>query len=267
VGVTDAEKRNVQHFNSGNVTDVEKGIGTKINSSNAYPARAALLQSRRAARRIHHRISRDKDLWAAASKEVAEQQQRAKRALAGKESADFFDYLRALHEHAPPEEREAADLAERSRKTGDICGECGRALAADEHGYRGVTYVGFASLAGKPKYSDAVLCAACAPEYLVNSRPGSDGFHIFAHEPCDVCGRVIVARTTRGMWHRRRHVFCSERCEWTCHNTARNERAARAREKVCEVCGQSFTATRRDAKTCSPACKQKAYRRRRARPE
>jgi len=33
-------------------------------------------------------------------------------------------------------------------------------------------------------------------------------------------------------------------------------------EKTCEVCGEQFTATRRDAKTCSPACKQKAYRQR-----
>jgi hypothetical protein len=31
---------------------------------------------------------------------------------------------------------------------------------------------------------------------------------------------------------------------------------------VCEVCGEAFTATQRDAKTCSAACRQKAYRRR-----
>ena len=34
------------------------------------------------------------------------------------------------------------------------------------------------------------------------------------------------------------------------------------RQKVCEVCGEEFTATRRDAKTCSARCKQKAYRQR-----
>jgi predicted nucleic acid-binding Zn ribbon protein len=34
---------------------------------------------------------------------------------------------------------------------------------------------------------------------------------------------------------------------------------------MCEVCGEALTAaTRRDAKTCSAACRQKAYRRRRA---
>jgi RNA polymerase-binding transcription factor DksA len=31
---------------------------------------------------------------------------------------------------------------------------------------------------------------------------------------------------------------------------------------VCEVCGEALRDTRRDAKTCSAACRQKAYRRR-----
>jgi predicted nucleic acid-binding Zn ribbon protein len=35
------------------------------------------------------------------------------------------------------------------------------------------------------------------------------------------------------------------------------------REKACEVCGEEFTATRRDSKTCSDGCRQKAYRGRR----
>ena len=29
---------------------------------------------------------------------------------------------------------------------------------------------------------------------------------------------------------------------------------------VCEVCGEAFTATQRDAKTCSAACSEKAHR-------
>ena len=29
---------------------------------------------------------------------------------------------------------------------------------------------------------------------------------------------------------------------------------------VCEVCGEAFTATQRDAKTCSAACSKKAHR-------
>jgi hypothetical protein len=34
------------------------------------------------------------------------------------------------------------------------------------------------------------------------------------------------------------------------------------RQKVCEVCGEEFTASRRGAKTCSVGCKQEASRQR-----
>ena len=33
---------------------------------------------------------------------------------------------------------------------------------------------------------------------------------------------------------------------------------------VCETCGREFTARRNDARYCSPACRQKAYRHRNA---
>jgi hypothetical protein len=34
------------------------------------------------------------------------------------------------------------------------------------------------------------------------------------------------------------------------------------RQKVCEICGEKFTASRRNAKICSVGCKQDAYRQR-----
>jgi hypothetical protein len=37
--------------------------------------------------------------------------------------------------------------------------------------------------------------------------------------------------------------------------------AARRGEQVCEVCGKSFRPARSDARTCSPKCRQKKYRR------
>jgi predicted nucleic acid-binding Zn ribbon protein len=64
----------------------------------------------------------------------------------------------------------------------------------------------------------------------------------------------------------RKHVLCCERCRWTFYNRVRDEASTQAREKVCGVCGEAFTATRADAKTCSAKCKQKAYRQRRAAP-
>ena len=37
---------------------------------------------------------------------------------------------------------------------------------------------------------------------------------------------------------------------------------AQERELICEVCGQKFTGSHSDTKTCSKKCKQTAYRRR-----
>jgi hypothetical protein len=103
------------------VTDVENVTDTPVNIRNTYPARAALLESRHTARRVHRRISRDADLRAAAKREVAEQLRRAKQELAGKQGADFGDYLMALAKHAPPEERAARERAQASIKTRDAC--------------------------------------------------------------------------------------------------------------------------------------------------
>ena len=71
---------------------------------------------------------------------------------------------------------------------------------------------------------------------------------------CDECGMQLPRH------HRGR--FCSDGCRWTFHNHQRHKRSAAARVKVCEVCGETFTPSRSDAKTCSDACRQKAYRQR-----
>jgi len=71
---------------------------------------------------------------------------------------------------------------------------------------------------------------------------------------CEECGR----KSTR--------KFCSKRCETQHHNKARSARAAAARaDKTCEACGRPFTPKRVDARTCSPACRQKLYRLEKAR--
>jgi predicted nucleic acid-binding Zn ribbon protein len=71
---------------------------------------------------------------------------------------------------------------------------------------------------------------------------------------CVVCGKSL----SKGGGS---HSFCSDRCRWTYHNRQRRARIAAGRGKMeCEVCGAEFTPTRNDAKTCSPACRQKKYR-------
>jgi hypothetical protein len=90
-----------------------------------------------------------------------------------------------------------------------------------------------------------------------------DGYwEVTVSGPCDTCGRAVSAVEGAGQYYRRLHLFCGDRCRSWYYSRLRSERAARTREKVCEVCDEPFTATRRDAKTCSPACKQKAYRQR-----
>jgi hypothetical protein len=63
-----------------------------------------------------------------------------------------------------------------------------------------------------------------------------------------------------------RNTFCSDPCKWTYHaklrNQLRKEKRAEERKKVCEICGEEFTASRQDAKACSVGCKQKVYRQR-----
>lgn len=57
-------------------------------------------------------------------------------------------------------------------------------------------------------------------------------------------------------------TLSSDSCRRAYQNQVRKERRTEERKKVCEICGEEFTATQRDQKTCSKACKQKAYRRR-----
>jgi hypothetical protein len=66
---------------------------------------------------------------------------------------------------------------------------------------------------------------------------------------CKGCGMPML---TREQWQ---GVTCSERC-------AQRERRLRNRHKsrVCVTCGLRFKTTRTDAKFCSGACRQKAYR-------
>jgi hypothetical protein len=111
-------------------------------------------------------------------------------------------------------------------------------------------------------------CMACADDGWaeeVKSRPFSlraalgvlSGKGPYLREAyCERCGRrIIFATQTKYPEPYRRIAYCSEACK---------EVRAAARQKTCEVCTGAFTATRRDAKTCSGACKQKAYRRRKA---
>jgi endogenous inhibitor of DNA gyrase (YacG/DUF329 family) len=76
---------------------------------------------------------------------------------------------------------------------------------------------------------------------------------------CAHCERPMVSSLDLSALRR---TFCSDRCKEAYHDQLRKEKRAEELKKVCEICGKTFIATRRDAKTCSAGCKQKAYRQR-----
>jgi len=129
----------------------------------------------------------------------------------------------------------------RANRDAATCGHCGRALAASEP----VWWIrAHGSHSGNAL---TVTCAACAPDWWkARSRQGA----------CETCGRAV------GMARRwSHHVFCSARCRWRWGNA---RHAAPRVTVTCAVCGRAFVPPRRDAKACSPACRQRAYRQREA---
>jgi hypothetical protein len=170
-----------------------------------------------------------------------------------------------LREYELPEEQEAWIRAIEAPELAKTCGSCGRSLRPGEAVYFGAeVYVGFPPLRWsvthaprvcQPRYQRTVLCGSCAPDWLSEDREG------VVAQLCSHCERPMVYLLAPSQVGR---TFCSDPCGRTyhsqLHNRLRNERGAEEREKVCETCGERFTATRRDQKNCSTACKQKAYR-------
>jgi len=167
------------------------------------------------------------------------------------------------NEYELPEEHEAWVLAWRAHYHTDRCGACGRSLLPGDPVHFGAeVYTGFPPIrwrwlanprVGEPRYQRTVLCESCSPEWL------TPGIGDVVSQLCAHCERPMVYRLTPSAMRR---TFCSDPCRGAYHDQLRKERGAVEREKVCEVCGREFTATRKDAKTCSKGCKQKAYRQR-----
>jgi hypothetical protein len=165
---------------------------------------------------------------------------------------------------APLEEDDAQDLAREARKTAAVCGGCARRLAPEESAYFGArVYVGMWALYWdrvskpqicKPHLERTVLCGSCAPDWLSPERDD------VVTQLCAHCERPMVSRLALSELQR---TLCSDPCRRAYRSQVRKEKRAEECMKVCEVCGEEFIATRRDQKTCSRACKQKAYRRRR----
>lgn len=99
-----------------------------------------------------------------------------------------------------------------------------------------------------------VTCASCAATLSAV---------FFQPQHCEHCKRLVRKQVT-GL--RTVYVLCSDPCrdEFYRKLAAERRKAARANRETlnCETCNRPFEPRRTDAKHCSPACKQKAYRQR-----
>jgi hypothetical protein len=158
---------------------------------------------------------------------------------------------------APLEEDYAQDLAREASKTARVCGCCGQKLPTSEPAFFGAkVYAGMWALYWdriskpqicKPRYERTVLCEACAPDWVSLERDD------VVMQLCAHCERPMVSRLDLSSL---KLTFCSDPCRHAYHNQLRKQEGTEERKKVCEICGEEFTATRRDAKTCSEKCKQ-----------
>jgi len=129
-----------------------------------------------------------------------------------------------------------------AQRYAEICGSCGfpipsgAPVALQQRDYR----------SGRARR--VTCCLSCAERWLVQQCPPL--------ESCPHCRRPVYRRRPQG------RLFCCDRCAWLAASARRRARTAERREKVCAVCGHAFTAKRADARTCSPACRQRDHRRR-----
>jgi hypothetical protein len=171
---------------------------------------------------------------------------------------------------------------EKAKRTGEICGVCLRKFAPDETIYLDRIVEHYTEDSYAPKVTYGPVGACC----VTNKMKRASDAAAEAHEPCgftwtyrddylgrterttmwstpticETCGRRMFVRSRRDFSWWRRHYFCSKRCESGHYNKLRHDRGEEARQKACPICGQEFTAKRSDAKTCSPACRQKMHR-------
>jgi hypothetical protein len=145
------------------------------------------------------------------------------------------------------------------KNRGVVCKTCGHLFEDDEVVYRKRGTPGW-SPGSKPLQ---VFChgwvSGWHPSWLENASEPA---------PCvGGCG-VLVASWYRYSYHSANyeregqpiHMACSRRCA----ERARNARRRKSTPKPCETCGETFTPIRADANYCSNACRQRAYRQRKA---
>jgi hypothetical protein len=173
-------------------------------------------------------------------------------AISSRNADEEWQRILKWHRQAAEDRRRRVTLAHEARRDGRSCAGCGRALDDDETRW-------LLSSWDRPQ---APFGRECIPSGLLARAEGREGYDSRPIERCAGCGCPVCY--TRRSWRRRRWALCSTCCEYVAGNRRRAERLAEARLMECAVCGERFQPARSDAITCSSACRQRAYRRRRA---
>jgi hypothetical protein len=146
------------------------------------------------------------------------------------------------------------------------CDKCKRDLRGCEPVYWAVIKQGYGH-SGRWRRVQGYICAECCGPNVDRAPlwPGQQPDR-WEPRPCQQCGRQCYrgVGSRRNDWGRCKHAFCSDACAAAFYRAPRVKVAAAARRKVCTVCATPFDALRRDAATCSPACRQCVHRKRQA---
>jgi hypothetical protein len=108
-------------------------------------------------------------------------------------------------------------------------------------------------------YQSAQLCLRCDRR---KHEDESDRLAGLDQRPCETCARPMYFDGF-SPYHSRRPLTCSYQCGYRRKIKHQLERKRVEHATVaCVVCGEMFTQRRRDAQTCSAACRQKLFRQR-----
>jgi hypothetical protein len=132
------------------------------------------------------------------------------------------------------------------------CAKCERALDAQAPVWRARFGLGPAVFSHGWSWAIAPICGDCAH----SARYPWELKEYRGPRPCEGCGRAVHELYDR---RRHKHTFCSNACATI---AARLKHSELCDTRPCATCGEVFEPTRTDAKFCSGACRQLAYRRR-----
>jgi hypothetical protein len=148
--------------------------------------------------------------------------------------------------------------------SGGHCTRCRKPFAADAPAFMVRELVGYGLIGSEEKGyaylgSEWATVPVCEPCGTVKEQADA-GQHGQKETVCKSCGiRMIHCDWS----YYRRHNVCTPRCAQRVRRRARREQRP---EQTCTVCKTMFQPKRADAKFCSSACRQWAYRLRKFAP-